>query len=181
LIPHLQQATVNAVPLATETPRQGQSKPNAPAPERFATPTLHLRVGEHWLDVVESGVAGDVSLDGKLIMHRDLTTDGAPWADLLRYFGPIPPYEGVVLLSWRGPGNACNGYGFAFLSIRKDGTWQRADVPYCGGPPPIIVFSPTTVTIRIPPQVPNRGQGTIPAETWLYKDGVAHKVPEGAR
>lgn len=93
-------------------------------------PTLHLWIGEHWLEVLESGVAGDVTLDGKVILHRDLRGNDPPWADLVRYFGPIPPYAGVVLLSWRAPGNACGrAWGLTFLSVRADGTWDRADIP----------------------------------------------------
>jgi hypothetical protein len=166
--------------------RQAATPPPQPpaekqAPQFVQTPTLHVQIGEHWLDVLESGVAGDVALDGKVILHRDLKGDAPPWADLVRYFGPIPPFEGVVLLSWRAPGNACNGWGFTFLSVRGDGTWQPADVPYCGGPAPVITWAPTSVTMRFPPHPPNRGGGTVPEEVWVYKDGVVRKVSDATQ
>lgn len=145
------------------------------------TPTLHLWIGEHWLDVLESGVAGDVTLDGKVILHRDLRGKDPPWAYLVRYFGPIPPFAGVVLLSWRAPGNACGSiWGLTFLGVRADGTWDRADLPYCSGPDPIITWAATSIMVRIPPGPPNRGDGNIPGETWIYKNGTVAKVSERA-
>jgi hypothetical protein len=163
-----------------ETPSDHSAQPKTQNPNLVQKPTLRLQIGEHLLEVLESGVAGDVILNGTAIVHRDLTGEhgpAAPWADLLRYFGSIPPFEGVVLFSWRGPGNACFGsYGFTFISVRQDGTWERADVPYCAGPPAIITSTPTSVTIRIPPHPPNRGTGTIAGETWVYKNGVVTHI-----
>lgn len=151
-----------------------------PAPELSKIPpkpTLRMQLGRSELEVFEHELVGEVILDGKVILRRDNSEDPAPWLDLVRYFGAIPPFENVLLFSWRGPGNLCFGsYGLTFLGIREDGTWEQADVPYCAGPSPAISSSPVDVTIHIPPHPPNRGTGTIPGETWIYKDGRVRKV-----
>lgn len=151
-----------------------------PAPDSARQRNLSLLIGDHRLEIFEDGGGGDILLNGKVIIHRDLN-DGlpapGPWADLYRYFGPVPPYAGVVLLAWRAAGNACFGSnGLTFLGIRDDGTWGRADVPYCAGPEPVITWTPASVTVRIPSHPPNRGTGILPGETWLYTKGAVTKV-----
>lgn len=107
--------------IAPPPPLSEQRKSDASAPGLVGTPTLHLWIGEHWVDVLESGVAGDVSIDGKVIMHRDLRSDGAPWADLVRYFGPIPPFEGVVLFPGVDPGTPVAATDSPFSAFVKTG------------------------------------------------------------
>lgn len=137
-------------------------------------------MGDHHLEFFEGEFGGEITLNANVIIHRDLRDslpEPGPWAELFRYFGPLPPFAGVVLLGWRSPGNACFGFnGLTFLSIRSDGTWERADVPYCAGPEPIITSTSSAITIRIPAAPPNRGTGIIPGETWVYRRGKVKKT-----
>lgn len=152
----------------------------APAPTSARQRNLSLFISDHQLEIFEGGGGSDILLNGRVIIHRNLN-DGlpapGPWADLYRYFGPLPPFAGVVLLAWRAAGNACFGAnGLTFLGIRDDGTWSRADVPYCAGPEPVITWAGASVTIGIPSHPSNRGTGILPSETWLYTKGAVTKV-----
>jgi hypothetical protein len=181
--PHVPPPSPVRVPKIEESRAAPAVPPPTPGPVQAPgfreTRNLSLYIGDHQLEVFEGGVGSDITLDGKVIMHHDLNDDRpepGPWADLYRYFGPMPPFAGVVLLAWRAPGNACFGPdGLTFVSVRDDGTWERADVPYCAGPPPVITWTPASITVRIPPHPPNRGTGTIPGETWVYSSGVVSK------
>lgn len=137
---------------------------------------VRLPVAGRLLEIYTGRFRGEVYLDGKLLFHGDTENDVTPWRTVERYFGPIPPFDGVVLLRELGQGNACDGFGFAFLGINEDGTYELADLPYCGGPEPIIRATLRDVTISAAAHPVNRGSGTIPARAWRYRNGKVHPV-----
>jgi len=81
-----------------------------------------------------------------------------------------------ALVSWAAVGNACWGYGVTFVGIRRDGRFSVADLDYCGGPEPFVQATTTKVTITIPEHPPNRGEGRIREETYVYMAGEVVRI-----
>lgn len=50
------------------------------------------------------------------------------------------------------------------------------DIPYCGGPDPLVHVAATRVTVVIPEHPPNRGEGLLPGETYIYTAGSVARV-----
>ncbi|HVH43355.1 MAG TPA: hypothetical protein VM925_13465 [Labilithrix sp.] len=131
------------------------------------------------LDVVETTPmqAYELRLAGKKIVGanssdpNDKRADG-PIPSIARSFGKLGEFDEVLLVRWDGPGNACDGYGFTFLGLRKDGAFKLSDdIPWCGGPAPVISVSGERVTVSRPKSPPNRGTDEVPAASWIYEAG----------
>jgi hypothetical protein len=164
--------------LGESTPRELSAQAAAAFQDesRWPNPVFRLRIAGRLLEIFQGTVLGEVRLDGNLIIRGDNATEIAPWREFVRQFGPVEPFDDLVLLRWDGPGSACDGYGFTFLGINEDGTFELSDVPYCGGPPPIVTASRTQVTIEVPPHAPNRGNGWIPGEKWIYSHSRVRRL-----
>lgn len=124
----------------------------------------------------------DIRLGNKTILTIDSTNPKdkhaeAPKPSIYKSFGAIGGFDEVVLLRWEMDGNACNGYGYSFLSLKKDGTFSFSDnIPWCGGPDPVLTTSGQSITITSPKHAPNRGTGDIPEERWVYENGNVKKT-----
>jgi hypothetical protein len=85
---------------------------------------------------------------------------------------PTTPFDEVIMFQQNGPGNACYGYGFWFLGLKKDGSFSVSNpLPACGGPQPRVTATPQRVTVFFPAAPPNRGTGVLPSQTWTYENG----------
>lgn len=128
------------------------------------------------LEIIDDDVTR-VLLDETEILHGAVDgKDEPPYRSLFRYFHGLAPFEDVVILrKWNG-GNACDGWGFTFIGINADGSYRLSDLPYCGGPEPIVTSSATEVRISIPAHPPNRGTGVLPAQVWVYSKGTLRRT-----
>lgn len=125
----------------------------------------------------------ELQLAGKLMVRADERDPkdkrgSGPKPSVARVFNGVGPADQLVLIRWDGAGNACNGYGYTFAAIKKDGTFSLSeDIPYCGGPEPMIAAAGGKVTFTVPEHAPNRGSGKVPATTWVYENGTVTKTP----
>jgi hypothetical protein len=133
----------------------------------------HLEI---FLAATKGGEGYEVRLGSRVVLKSSYELMWArkrgalePW--FVGSLGSVAPFDEVVLVGWSSPGNACSGSGFTFVGIQRDGAFSIADMPYCGGPEPIFNVTPTAVTVVIPEHHPNRGEGRLPAATWVYADG----------
>jgi len=86
--------------------------------------------------------------------------------------GGLGDFEEVVLFQMQMLGNACDGGDLIFLGLRKNGSYRLSDsIGFCGGRAPVITWGADKVTVFIPGGPPNRGQGYLPSETWVYGKG----------
>jgi hypothetical protein len=108
------------------------------------------------------------------LMHAGKRSGLEPW--IMSSLGPVKPFDEVLVVGWRAPGNACDGYGFTLVGINSDGTSSMGDIAYCGGPEPVFDATPTRVTVTIPEHPPNRGDGTIPKQVWVFEKGRVRRV-----
>lgn len=82
----------------------------------------------------------------------------------------IQPYDEVIIIQDFPMGNACEGGSLYFLGLKSDGLNQFFDsVCYCGGPKPVIETASNRIIF--PAHGPNRGDGFIPQETYVYSNG----------
>lgn len=165
----------------------------APGRARDAPPSVPLG----WLDIVRRDALSRETAGGRLEVFLAPTPEGEgyevrlgdevvlrsnyelmnagqrsglqPW--LAGSLGPVEPFDEVVLVGWSAVGNACEGYGLTLVGLRRDRTFSVADIPYCGGPEPLVETTPTQVTITIPEHPPSRGDGRIPGEIYVYAGG----------
>jgi hypothetical protein len=132
----------------------------------------------------------DIRLGGRRIVHtnaldvRDPHANG-PEPSFVALFENTAGFDQVVAIRWDGAGNACNGYGFTFLGVNRDGTFKlSSDVPFCGGPDPDIRLSPDGIALIVPDHAPNRGLsgtlgggvGVIKGERWVFAHGTVKKL-----
>jgi hypothetical protein len=126
----------------------------------------------------------EVRLAGRTIAKTDANNDEEP-----RFMGPAPRfvdlfenaagYDQVVAIEWAGGlQNACTGYAYTFLGLRRDGTYHFSeDVPFCSAPDATFSLSTgDTILLTIPDHPPIRGTGMIKGEKWLFAGGNVRKL-----
>jgi len=154
------------------------SKKNAD--KTLPLPKVRIETVGGVLEIYADQLSGEVRFNDQVLFHGDAQSTGIPWRSLSRYFGPVAPFEQVYLLRWDGQGNGCEGYGFTFLGINADGTFEQADIRYCGGSedvlPVVISASPTEVSINIPRRPFPHRDGFSAAETWVYRNRVVKRT-----
>ncbi|MCB0329292.1 MAG: hypothetical protein KDD70_06505 [Bdellovibrionales bacterium] len=78
----------------------------------------------------------------------------------------------VLIVQEQPLGNACNGGPIHLIpEIENKRIGAPKSIDFCGGQDPIFAQAKEGLVILIPGGPPNRGEGTIPSEVWLY-DGV---------
>jgi hypothetical protein len=177
-------------PLADFSPRSSASQ-LPPAP------------GLGWLDIVKRAALARETVAGRLEVFLSPTAEGEgyelrlgsrlvakssyelmnagvrhglePW--IAGSLGRVEAFDEVLLVGWAAVGNACWGYGVTFVGVRRDGGFSVADIPFCGGPEPLVQVTATKVTVTIPEHPPNRGKGRKPRETYVYAAGKVVSLP----
>ena len=123
----------------------------------------------------------EIRLAGRLIARADEQSQrsGRPLGDyptVLASFGPMAPFDEVLLLGRNMMGNLCGGSGVSFLGLKKGGSHAFAYVPACAGPDAVVTRTGDKVTVTLPESHPNRGYGSIPGQTWVYRHGAVQRV-----
>lgn len=96
---------------------------------------------------------------------------------LRRYPQGIAPFDEVLVFQQQMRGNACNGGPLWILGLRRDGSHAVSDpIDFCGGRDPQLTATREALTIILPGGPLNRGEGTIPTETWRYRDGKLERI-----
>lgn len=96
---------------------------------------------------------------------------------LRRYPQGIAPFDEVLVFQQQMRGNACNGGPLWILGLRRDGSHAVSDpIDFCGGRDPQLTATREALTITLPGGPLNRGEGTIPTETWRYRDGKLERI-----
>lgn len=122
--------------------------------------------------------AYELTLGEKTVVKTDARAENDPHASgpqpsIPAMFENVAPFDQVAVIRWDGLGNACSGYGYSFLGIRRDGTFALSPtIDFCGGPEPLITQTGGRVTFVVPEHTGNRGAETIPTETWVYESGA---------
>lgn len=116
-----------------------------------------------------------VQLDGEQLLRTGpssrFSTFPVPRV-LQRYADGIAPYAEVVVFQQHMRGNACNGGPLWILGLHRDGRHAlSAPIDFCGGRDPQLAATREQLTITLPGGPMNRGDGTIPTEVWVYRDG----------
>jgi hypothetical protein len=148
--------------------------------------SLKTIAGELRIVALKDSCKFNVTLDGKIVLQTDCDAERNVWASM-----PIPsvhtyyksqgvrPFDEVVLLQMNMLGNACDGGPLLFLGLKRDKTFSLSgSIDFCGGSQPVVTWSDSRVTVLIPGGPPNRGTGYIPAETWIYQNGVVKQVKQ---
>jgi len=149
--------------------------------ERLNTVAGELKIVQ--LDDGELGNKFAVMLGENSILKTDGEKEGSrffdfPVPNILRHFkNGVRPFDEVVLFQQNMWGNACDGGPLWFLGLNRNGSFViSSSVDFCGGREPIIREGANNVTIIIPGGPPNRGEGYIPGETWIYQNGEVKRV-----
>lgn len=144
--------------------------------------------GELEIVPVDEPCKYNVTLGGKIILTTDCEAESNPWSSMsiptihTHHKKAVRPFDQVVLLQMNMLGNACDGGPLLFLGLKKDQTYSLSEpIDFCGGKAPVVTWSSSRVTVRIPGGPPNRGSGYIPGETWVYQNGVVKKVRAAAK
>ena len=96
---------------------------------------------------------------------------------LKRYTG-IAPFDEVIVFQQNMHGNACDGGPLWILGLKRDGTYAISDpIDFCGGKSPQLSATREELKIVFPGGPLNRGEGTMPTETWRYRSGKAVRDP----
>lgn len=161
-------------------PRAGAQRPPKEVTLSEAQ-TTHLKTVAGPLDVIEITAfrTYEVRLSGRVLVKGDesgATHQDGPQPSFVSLFEDAAGYDQVVVIGWGGMGNACSGYGYSFLGLRKDGTTTLREVPYCGGPSPTIRLSEQGILLEVADHPPNRGTGIIKGERWLFAGGNARRL-----
>jgi hypothetical protein len=159
----------------------------APASSVFDD-SLKTISGELKIVALKDACKFNVTLNGKVVLRTDCENERNEWATT-----PIPsihtyyksqgvrPFDEVVLLQMGMLGNACDGGPLLFLGLKSDKTFSvSGSIDFCGGPPAVVTWSGSRVTVLIPGGPPNRGVGYIPAETWIYEKGIVKRLKGSA-
>jgi len=86
--------------------------------------------------------------------------------------GNFSPFTEILVIQEWPMGNACNGGAIRFLGIKKKGTYILSkEIGFCGGPDPIVGQSRGKVLLIFPGSPPNRGDGNISTEVWIFENG----------
>lgn len=135
------------------------------------------------LDERTLGCTYEVTLRDALVLRTNCDDESSTFADfpvpaVVEHFGvPLPPFDDVVLMQQNTWGKACTGGPLWFLGIRTDGTFERSpEIPFCGGPAPVVRREGTKVTVVVPGSAPNRGPGFIHEERWVYENGRLERM-----
>jgi len=123
-----------------------------------------------------------VTLDGRIIVRTNANDSGSVYSGnyipkIHTYYKPgLENFEGeIVLLEFISGGNACPGGALQFLNLRRNELPRLSNlVDACI--PPIVTWDYGKVTLFFPRSPVLRGTGFLPAETWIYQNGVAKKV-----
>jgi len=151
--------------------------------------SLTTIAGELKIVALKDSCKFNVTLNGKVVLRTDCDDERNAWATT-----PIPsihtyykshgvrPFDEVVLLQMNMLGNACDGGPLLFLGLKSDKTFSLSGmIDFCGGSPPVVTWSGSRVTVLIPGGPPNRGTGYIPAETWVFENGVVKRAKPNKR
>lgn len=96
---------------------------------------------------------------------------------LQRYPQGIAPFDETIVFQQDMRGNACDGGPLWVLGLKRDGSYAVSDpVDFCGGQAPQLSATRDELTIVVPGGPVNRGEGTMPSETWRYRDGKIERV-----
>ncbi|HVQ38715.1 MAG TPA: hypothetical protein VMS31_14350 [Pyrinomonadaceae bacterium] len=158
-------------------------------PASVVADSLNTSAGELKIVAVKDGCKFNVTLNGKIVVRTDCDDEKNVWATT-----PIPgihtyyksqgvrPFVEVVLLQMGMLGNACDGGPLLFVGLKEDKTFAlSASIDFCGGRPPVVTWSSDKVTVLLPGGPPNRGDGYLPAETWVYENGRVRPVKRPKR
>lgn len=182
-IKHFQQRLALLVVLSATLP----SSAFAAAPKVLETlPTVG---GELKIIERENLQKYSITLGGKVVLETDSNNNKfadqvipAIHTDYKSVSNPIGDFQEVVLLQLNGGGNACSGGPLMFLGIKSATSFSLSKpIDFCGGPQPVITWGANKVILHVPAGPPNRGDGIIPAETWVYEGGVVKKQATGAQ
>lgn len=100
---------------------------------------------------------------------------------LRRFVSGVAPFDEVVVVQQHGGGNACDGGPLWLLGLRRDGSFSASPtIDVCGGREPRVERDGGRIRIEVPGGPPNRGEGWIPGETWLYEGGTLRRLAGGA-
>jgi hypothetical protein len=151
--------------------------------------SLKTVAGELKIVALAESCKFNVTLNGKIVLRTDCDDEKNVWSST-----PIPiihtyyksagvrPFDEIVLLQMNMLGNACEGGPLLFLGLKGDKTFSLSErIDFCGGSPPVVTWSSSRVTVLIPGGPPNRGTGYIPAETWVYENGVVKQAKQNRR
>lgn len=200
-LPRLLAALAVAVLAACGGPEAAEDASSAPLPAASA-PTdgaladrstaaktvlerLTTGAGELTLAEEEGGAAPvyTVRVAGDLVRRFDAGDEedelaAFPLPSVLARFDPgVPPFDEVVLLQQQMMSNACNGGPLWFLGLRRDGSWSvSSPIDFCGGADPVVSREGERIRIDIPGGPANRGEGTVPGETWVYEEGEVRRI-----
>jgi hypothetical protein len=147
--------------------------------ERVVTAAGLLTIGRQ---DSETGAVYTVRVDGAPVSRFDAGDEDQqlaafPRPEVLHHFDPgVVPFDEVLLIQQHSPGAACNGGPLWFLGLRRDGTHAASSViDFCGGPDPIVTREGETVRVEIPGGPPNRGEGDLAGEVWVYEAGEVRR------
>lgn len=151
--------------------------------------SLKTIAGELKIAALKESCKFNLTLNGKVVLTTDCDDEKNVWSNT-----PIPsihtyykaqgvrPYDEVILLQMNMLGNACDGGPLLFLGIKRDRTFSLSEsIDFCGGSSPVVTWSGSRVAVLIPGGPPNRGTGYIPAETWVYENGVVKESKGSAQ
>ena len=122
----------------------------------------------------------EVRLAGRVIVKpsESKVMGGQDSPSFVELFENAAGYDQVIVIRWDGMGNACNGYGYTFVGLRKDGTHAVQAQDYCGGPPPQITLynKGAGILFATPDSPPNRGTGIVKGEKSVFMNGTLRRL-----
>jgi hypothetical protein len=137
--------------------------------EAVRSTTFSYRAGE-----------SEVRLNGRVIVKPSESEwmGGRQNPSFAELFENAAGYDQVVVIGWDGMGNACSGYGYTFVGLRKDGTHAVQEQGYCGGPPPQITLynKGEGILFATPDSPPNRGTGIIKGAKSVFANGTLRNL-----
>jgi len=146
--------------------------------------SLHTVAGDLKILEVKANCQYRIQLNDQIIFKTDCDDESSkyyatPEPTIHTYYkslGGTGDFEEVVLWQMQMLGNACDGGDLIFLGLKKDGSYRLSNsIEFCGGRPPVITWATDKVTVFIPGGPPNRGNGYLPSETWIYSNGRVTK------
>ncbi len=121
-----------------------------------------------------------IALGDRLVLQtdNDKPAEGMPIPNILTSFPRVAPYDEVVVMQQNTAGNACNGGPIWFLGLLKSGDVTiSTPIDFCGGADPVIDRKGARIVLTFPGGPPNRGDGRLPTEVWVFEHGMARQLP----
>ena len=117
-----------------------------------------------------------ISFSGKALLDWDCEFSYSP--SVLGHFDKnVAPFDDVIVVQERPQGNACNGGPIRIIGLAKGNAPKLFKlIDFCGGADPVLTQVQNELKILFPGGPPNRGQGFIPDELWILKDGSISKA-----